>query len=213
MKKKLISEFLGTYFLVFAGTGAVVIDEITKSLTHVGVAITFGLVVTALIYTFGHISGAHFNPAVTIGFLINGDIYVREALYYIVTQLIAGIAASTTVFSLFGNIASLGATLPRDTWSQAFVLEFILTFFLMFVIFGAAIHGKAQKSLAGIAIGATVGLEAMFGGPISGASMNPARSIGPALVSGTTQYLWVYVVATILGAGCAAIIYKILDEK
>ncbi|MCQ6281392.1 MIP/aquaporin family protein [Bacillus sp. EB600] len=213
MKKKLISEFLGTYFLVFAGTGAVVIDEISKSLTHVGVAITFGLVVTALIYTFGHISGAHFNPAVTIGFLINGDINKREALYYIVTQVIAGIAASGTMLSLFGNVASLGATLPRDTWSQAFVLEFILTFFLMFVILGSAIHRRAQKSFAGIAIGATVGLEAMFGGPISGASMNPARSIGPAIVSGTTQHLWVYIVATILGASCAAIIYKIIDEK
>ncbi|WP_416828417.1 MIP/aquaporin family protein [Ectobacillus polymachus] len=213
MKKKLISEFLGTYFLVFAGTGAVVIDEITKSLTHVGVAITFGLVVTVLIYTFGHLSGAHFNPAVTIGFLIHGDINKRETLYYIVTQIIAGIAASATILCLFGKVASLGATLPRSSWSQAFILEFILTFFLMLVIFGSAIHGKAQKSFAGIAIGATVGLEAMFGGPISGASMNPARSIGPAIVSGTTQYLWVYIVATILGASCAAIIYKILDEK
>ncbi len=213
MKNKLISEFLGTYFLVFAGTGAVVIDELTKSLTHVGVAITFGLVVMALIYTFGHISGAHFNPAVTIGFLINKDINKREALFYIVTQLVAGIAASTTLFFMFGNVASLGTTLPRETWSQAFVMEFILTFFLMFVIFGSAVHGKAQKAFAGIAIGATVGLEAMFGGPISGASMNPARSVGPAIVSGTTQYLWVYIVATILGATCAAIIYKILGEK
>jgi aquaporin Z len=213
MKKKIISEFLGTYFLVFAGTGAVVIDEMTKSLTHVGVAITFGLVVMALIYTFGHISGAHFNPAVTIGFLINGDINKREAMYYIVIQIIAGIAASATLFSLFGNVASLGTTLPSGTWSQSFVLEFILTFFLMFVIFGSAVHGKASKAFAGIAIGATVGLEAMFGGPISGASMNPARSIGPAIVSGTLQHLWVYIVATILGAICAAIIYKILDDK
>ncbi|MFJ5713649.1 MIP/aquaporin family protein [Neobacillus sp. NPDC093127] len=213
MKEKIISEFLGTYFLVFAGTGAVVIDTMTKSLTHVGVATTFGLVVMALIYTFGHISGAHFNPAVTIGFLIHKDITKKEAVYYIVTQNIAGIAASLTLFSLFGNVASLGATLPNGTWAQSFVLEFILTFFLMFVIFGAAVHGKAAKSFAGIAIGATVGLEAMFGGPISGASMNPARSIGPAIVSGTLQYLWVYIIATILGAMCAAIIYKLLDDK
>ena len=117
MKEKIISEFLGTYFLVFAGTGAVVIDQMTKSLTHVGVAITFGLVVMALIYTFGHISGAHFNPAVTIGFLIDRDITKREAMYYIVTQIIAGIAASATVLSLFGNVASLGATLPSGAWS------------------------------------------------------------------------------------------------
>ena len=213
MKKKLISEFLGTYFLVFAGTGAVVIDDITKSLTHVGIALTFGLVVMALIFTFGHLSGAHFNPAVTIGFLIHGDIKKREALYYIIIQIIAGIAASATLLCLFGNVATLGTTLPRGSWSQSFILEFILTFFLMMVIFGSAVHGKAVKSFAGIAIGATVGLEAMFAGPICGASMNPARSIGPAIVSGTTQHLWVYIVATILGAGCAAIIYKLLHEK
>jgi len=212
MSKKLISEFLGTYFLVFAGTGAIVINELTQSLTHVGIAITFGLVVMALIYTFGHISGAHFNPAVTIGFLVNGDITKSEALYYIICQFLAGIFASLTMISLFGNIASLGATLPRDTWSQSFILEFILTFFLMLVIFGSAVHGKAVKSFAGIAIGATVGLEAMFAGPISGASMNPARSLGPALISGAFDHLWIYLVATTLGAVLAAIIYKTLHD-
>ncbi|MDQ6598037.1 aquaporin [Bacillus salipaludis] len=213
MKKKLISEFLGTYFLVFAGTGAVVIDDITKSLTHVGVALTFGLVVMALIFAFGHLSGAHFNPAVTIGFLIHGDINKREAINYIIVQIIAGIAASATLLGLFGNVASLGTTLPRGSWGQSFILEFILTFFLMMVIFGSAVHGKAVKSFAGIAIGATVGLEAMFAGPICGASMNPARSIGPAIVSGATQHLWVYIVATILGASIAAFIYKQLHEQ
>ena len=213
MKKKLISEFLGTYFLVFAGTGAVVIDDITKSLTHVGVALTFGLVVMALIFAFGHLSGAHFNPAVTIAFLIHGDINRREAIPYIVIQIIAGIVASATLLGLFGNVAALGTTLPRGSWEQSFILELILTFFLMMVIFGSAVHGKAVKSFAGIAIGATVGLEAMFAGPICGASMNPARSIGPALVSGTTQHLWVYIVATIVGASIAAVIYKQLHEK
>ncbi|MBO8177693.1 MAG: MIP family channel protein [Bacillus sp. (in: Bacteria)] len=212
MKKKLISEFLGTYFLVFAGTGAVVINELTNSLTHVGIAITFGLVVMALIYTFGHISGAHFNPAVTIGFYINGDISIKDGIYYIISQFLAAIAASATLCCLFGNVASLGATLPRETWSQSFLLEFILTFFLMLVIFGSAVHGKAVKSFAGIAIGATVGLEAMFGGPISGASMNPARSLGPAVVSGTLEHLWVYLVATTLGAVIAAILYKTLHD-
>jgi aquaporin NIP len=212
MKKKIIGEFLGTYFLVFAGTGAIVINELTRSLSHIGIAITFGLVVMALIYAFGHISGAHFNPAVTIGFFINGDIDKREAIYYIFTQVIAGIAASVTMLFLFGNIASLGATLPSGAWSQSFVLEFILTFFLMLVILGSAVHGKAVKSFAGIAIGATVGLEAMFAGPICGASMNPARSIGPAVVSGILEYLWIYVAATILGAVCAAIIYRQLHD-
>lgn len=212
MSKKLISEFLGTYFLVFAGTGAIVINELTQSLTHIGIAITFGLVVMALIYTFGHISGAHFNPAVTMGFLLNGDIKKREAIFYILSQFLAGISASLTMVLLFGNVASLGATLPKDTWSQSFILEFILTFFLMLVIFGSAVHGKAVKSFAGIAIGATVGLEAMFAGPISGASMNPARSLGPALVSGTFEHLWIYLVATTLGALMAAMIYKTLHE-
>ncbi|GIM45148.1 aquaporin [Collibacillus ludicampi] len=212
MRRKLISEFIGTYFLVFAGTGAVVINELTKSLTHVGIALTFGLVVMAMIYTFGHISGAHFNPAVTLGFLTTGDIRLQEAILYIVTQVLAAIASSGSLLLMFGNVANLGATLPRFSWQQSFALEFILTFVLMIVILGSAVHGKADKSFAGVAIGATVGLEAMFGGPISGASMNPARSIGPALVSGTLEYLWIYIVATILGAIVAAIVYKILHE-
>jgi aquaporin NIP len=212
MRKKLISEFIGTYFLVFAGTGAVVINELTKSLTHVGIALTFGLVVMAMIYTFGHISGAHFNPAVTLGFLTTGDIQLREAVLYIVTQVLAAIASSVSLLLMFGNVANLGATLPRFSWQQSFALEFILTFVLMIVILGSAVHGKANKSFAGVAIGATVGLEAMFGGPISGASMNPARSIGPALVSGTLEHLWIYIVATSLGAIVAAIFYKILRE-
>jgi aquaporin NIP len=188
MKKKLIAEFIGTYFLIFAGPGAMVIDDITKSITHVGVALTFGLVVMVLIYTFGHVSGAHFNPAVTIGFLVRGDISIRDSVYYIVSQFVAAIAAAYTLLLLFGNIANLGSTLPLSSERQSFVLEFILTFVLMMVILGSAVHGKAIKSFAGIAIGGTVGLMVMFAGPISGASMNPARSLGPALVSGATQH-------------------------
>ncbi|MBI0579948.1 MULTISPECIES: MIP/aquaporin family protein [Bacillaceae] len=212
MKKKLIVEFIGTYFLIFAGTGAVVIDELTKSLTHVGIALTFGLVVMALIYTFGHISGAHINPAVTLGFLVNGDIQILDAVFYIITQLLGGIIASATLLLLFGNVAHLGATLPLYTWQQSFVLEFILTFVFMMVIFCSAVHGKAEKSFAGVAIGGTVGLEVMFAGPISGASMNPARSFGPAVVSGTLEHLWIYIVATILGAIVAAFVYKMVHE-
>ncbi|TMV43308.1 aquaporin [Paenibacillus mesophilus] len=212
MEKKLIAEFIGTYFLVFAGPGAMVIDEITKSITHVGVALTFGLVVTALIYTLGHISGAHFNPAVTIGFWVRGDISSREGLYYVVTQLLAAVAASYTLLLLFGNVANLGATLPISNEMQSFVLEFILTFVLMIVILGSAVHGKAVKSFAGISIGATVGLMAMFAGPISGASMNPARSLGPALMSGATNHLWLYLLAPVLGALAASIVYKLLHE-
>ena len=212
LKKKLIAEFIGTYFLVFAGTGAVVINDITQSLTHVGIAITFGLVVMALIYTFGHISGAHFNPAVTIGFLVRGDISLKESLFYMVTQMLAAIFASMTLLFMFGNVAHLGATLPRFSWQQSFVLEFILTFILMMVILGSAVHGKAVKSFAGLAIGGTVGLMAMFAGPICGASMNPARSFGPAIVSGTTEHLWIYLVATVLGAVVASFLYKQIHE-
>ncbi|MFC4769528.1 MIP/aquaporin family protein [Effusibacillus consociatus] len=212
MRRKLTAEFIGTYFLVFAGTGAVVINDLTKSITHVGIALTFGLVVMALIYAFGHVSGAHFNPAVTLGFLARGDIGSQDAVFYITTQVLGGLAASASLLLMFGNVAQLGATLPRYSWQQSFVLEFILTFVLMMVILGSAVHTKANKPFAGAAIGATVGLEAMFGGPISGASMNPARSIGPAIVSGTLEHLWIYVVATILGAVAAAVVYKFIHE-
>ena len=212
MRKKLISEFAGTYFLIFAGTGAIVIDGMTGSLSHVGIAATFGLVVMALIYSFGHISGAHFNPAVTIGFWIRRDITVKDAALYILVQLLAAISASGTLILLFGNVRDLGATTPSGSWGQSFVLEFILTFFLMLVILCSAIHGKATKAFAGLAIGATVGLEALFAGPISGASMNPARSIGPALLSGNMQFLWIYVAATFLGSVAAAWLYSHIHE-
>lgn len=209
-KQKLIAEFTGTYFLVFAGTGAIIVDSLTKSLTHVGVAITFGLVVLTMIYSFGHISGAHFNPAVTLAFLLLRKISKREAIQYIFIQLIAALAASTTLLLMFGNVSYLGATLPSGSWLQSFVLEFVLTFVLMLVILTTAVHEKAIKTFSGTAIGATIALEAMFGGPISGASMNPARSFGPAIVSGTFYSLWIYLFATTLGALCAALIYKTL---
>ena len=212
LHKKLIAEFIGSYFLVFAGTGAVVINDLTGALSHIEIALTFGLVVMALIYAFGHISGAHFNPAVTLGFLMKGDINPKESILYIIVQIVGAILASLTLLIMFGNVAKLGATLPRNSWQQSFTLEGILTYGLMIVILGSAVHGKAIKSLAGVAIGGTVALEAMFGGPISGASMNPARSVGPALVSGNTQFLWIYIVATIMGAAAAVFTYKLIRE-
>lgn len=212
IRKKLLAEFIGTFFLIFAGTGAIVVDSITNQLSHLGVCITFGLTVMVLIYAFGHISGAHFNPAVTISFLILGEVNKKEAFYYIITQFIAAICASSSLFIIFGNVANLGATLPAHSWQQGVILEFILTFILMMVILASAIHRKSNKTFAGIAIGGTVGLEALFGGPISGASMNPARSLGPALVSGSFEHLWIYLIITTLGAIVATYLYRYIQE-
>ncbi len=214
MDKRLVAEFLGTFVLVFAGCGAIVVESLTGSLGHVGIALTFGLVVTALIYTFGHISGAHFNPAVTISFALMNEFSKKDVLRYIISQLGGAILACLVLMLLFfeeaktaKELAYYGATLPRGSWYQSFGFELILTFILMLVIYGSAVHGKATKSFAGIAIGFTVGLEAMFAGPICGASMNPARSIAPALVSGNLESLWLYIAAPILGAILAGVIF------
>lgn len=220
MRKNLIAEFLGTYILVFVGTGAMAIGALAGEPGHTGIAITFGFVIVALIYSFGHISGAHFNPAVTIAFWAMGEFNKLKVLPYITVQVLGAILASYSLyFLLLENITSmeqvayLGATLPRGSEFQSFGFELILTFILMLVISASAIHGKAIKDFAGIAIGFTVGLEAMFAGPITGASMNPARSIGPALVSGNIESLWLYIVATILGAILAALVFTKLIKK
>ena len=214
MSKKLVSEFIGTFILVFAGCGAIVVETLTGSLGHLGIALTFGFVVSALIYTFGHISGAHFNPAVTISFAFMKEFDKKDVISYILAQILGAILACLLLMILFleeaksaKELAYYGATIPSGTWYQSFGFEFILTFILMLVIYGSAVHGKAIKSFAGLAIGLTVGLEAMFAGPICGASMNPARSIGPALVSGNLEHLWIYIVSTILGAIVAGIIF------
>ena len=214
MRKNLVAEALGAFILVFAGTGAIIINDITGALGHVGVALTFGFVIVALIYSFAHISGAHFNPAVTIAFLLMGEVEKLRALQYIIAQILGGILASTTLYWLmFENITSLdqvhylGATLPSGSVGQSFVFELILTFILMLVISASAVHGRAIKDFAGLAIGLTVGLEAMFAGPITGASMNPARSIAPALVSGHLEHLWLYIIAPILGASLASFVF------
>ena len=211
---KLVSEFIGTFILVFAGCGAIVVETLTGALGHAGIALTFGFVVTALIYTFGHISGAHFNPAVTISFALIDEFDKKDLLPYIMAQIAGTILACLFLLVLFleeaqgaKELAYYGATIPRGSWYQSFGFEFILTFILMLVIYGSAVHGKAIKSFAGIAIGFTVGLEAMFAGPICGASMNPARSIGPAIVSGNLDSLWLYIIAPILGSVVAGVIY------
>jgi aquaporin Z len=198
---RLIAESLGTFCLVFAGTGAIVIDQTTGGMvTHVGVAITFGLVVMAMIYALGDISGAHLNPAVTLGFAMSRRFPTRDVPGYLLAQVIGALAASGLIRVLFPGNETLGATIPTGPAWQSFVLEIVLTFMLMLVILAVSSGPKERGIMAGIAVGGVVGLEAMFAGPICGASMNPARSLAPALVSGYAGSLWVYLLAPVVGA-------------
>lgn len=210
--RKYVAEVIGTFALVFCGTGAIVINQETGAVSHVGISITFGLIVMAMIYSLGHISGAHLNPAVTIAFTIAKRFQLKEVLPYIISQLTGAIAASLTLKALFPANEMLGATLPAGTAMQSFFMELILTFFLMLVIINVATGSKEQGMFAGLAIGSTVLLEAMFAGPICGASMNPARSIAPAVVSSHIEHLWIYVIATILGAVLAIPVWKYLNQ-
>ena len=212
--KKYLAEIIGTFALIFCGTGAIIINqESSGAITHVGIAITFGLIVAAMIYTIGDISGAHLNPAVTIAFWVAKAFPIKEIIPYIISQGIGAFIASLTLKYLFPNNDTLGSTLPSGLPMQSFVLELILTFILMFVILHVAKGSKEQGMFAGIAIGGVVLLEAMFAGPICGASMNPIRSIAPAIVSGHLEYLWVYVLAPILGANLAVMFWIILKPK
>lgn len=199
--RKLYAEAFGTFALVFAGTGAIVIDDVSGgAITHVGVALTFGLIIVAMIAALGDVSGAHLNPAVTLGFFAAGRFEGNAVLPYLVAQISGALAASGMLRLLFPENAGLGATLPAGSAGQSFVLEFFLTWILMFVILAVATGGKERGVTAGIAIGSVVGLEALFAGPISGASMNPARSLAPALVSGQLGSLWIYLAAPVAGA-------------
>jgi aquaporin Z len=211
---KYIAELIGTFALVFCGTGAIVINQQSGgAVTHVGISLTFGLIVMAMIYSLGNISGAHMNPAVTLAFTVAGRFQLKQVLPYIISQLAGAFLASVTLKYLFPSDETLGTTLPAGSEMQSFILEFILTFFLMFVIINVATGSKEQGMFAGLAIGSTVLLEAMFAGPICGASMNPARSISPAIVSGHLEHLWIYIAAPISGAAFAILIYKILHYK
>ena len=206
--RALLAEAVGTFALVFAGCGAIMVDQKTHQLGHVGVAITFGLVIMFGIYSVGHISGAHFNPSVTFAFAVSRHFPWRRAVGYWGAQLLGALVAAALLRGSLGNRADVGATLPSGSQGQAFLWELILTFFLMFVIMAVATDTRAVGEAAAIAIGGTVGLDAMFGGPITGASMNPARSIGPALVSGDLHVLWLYILAPIAGASLAALTYQ-----
>jgi len=208
---KLAAEFFGTFALVFAGTGAIVINDVTGgAVTHAGIALTFGLVVLAMIYTVGDVSGAHLNPAVTLGFFTAGRCGMTTVLGYIASQLLGATAASLLLRFLFPQNATLGIALPAGSVLQSFILEVVLTFILMWVILSVSTGAKEKGITAGIAVGSVIGLEAMFAGPISGASMNPARSFGPALVSLHFEYLWIYLAAPVLGALLAVPICRLI---
>lgn len=210
---KYAAEIIGTFAIVFCGTGAIIINqEAAGVITHGGIAITFGLIVATMIYALGDISGAHFNPAVTIGFLFAKEFPLKHVLPYILSQLAGAFIASLLLHYLFPANLSLGGTQPSGAPLQSFILEIVLAFLLMLVIMRVAKGAKEQGLFAGIAIGSVVLLEAMFAGPITGASMNPARSIAPALVSGNLQSLWVYVAAPVAGAVLAVFTFGLLKK-
>ena len=210
---KYIAEFTGTFALVIVGTGAIVVNETYGGvITHVGIAISFWLVVMVMIYAVGAISGAHFNPAVTIGFWLNQTLPSKEILPYILSQLAGAFSASLILRFMFPQNQTLGATIPTVDAGIAFVMEVILTFFLMFVIISVVEGPKENLVMAGLAIGATVGMCALFAGPMTGASMNPARSIAPAVVSGNLNDLWIYVTAPFVGAGFAIALWRWLQQ-
>ena len=214
MSKRFISEIIGTFSLVFCGTGAMVINDFTGgTVTHVGVAITFGLIVMGMIYAFGDISGAHMNPAVTIGFAYAKKFPWKEVPAYVLAQLIGAFLASGILLYLFPESQTLGATLPGLSALKVFILEIILSFFLMVVIINVSTGSKEIGVVAGIAIGSVVLLEAMFAGPITGASMNPARSIAPAVVSGNIADLWIYIFAPIIGCVLAVVSCKLVKDE
>ena len=214
LKKLLLAEFIGTFILVFAGTGAVVFDSMSNgAITHIGISLVFGLVVMVIVYALGDISGAHINPAVTIGFAISGEFPAKRIAPYIISQCLGATAASFSLLALFGNHNEMGSTIPvtiegyRFTY-ESLVLEVILTFILMFVILNVAVKSPDKKIMAGLIIGAIIAVESVFAGPISGASMNPARSLGPAIASGNFTDFWIYIVGTVSGAAVAVPAWK-----
>jgi len=211
--RRLAAEMLGTFALVFAGTGAIVINDVSGgTVSHVGIALTFGLIVLAMIYAVGDVSGAHLNPAVTLGFFAARRFKARLVVPYIASQCAGALLASLALQLMFPTNATLGATLPAGSAIQSFVLEAVLTFLLMFVILSVSSGSKEKGVLAGVAVGSVIALEALFAGPISGASMNPARSLAPALVSLRLDSLWVYLTAPTLGACVGVLACRCVQE-
>jgi len=212
--RKSAAEFIGTFFLVFTGTGAIIINDVSGgAVTHLGIALSFGLAVAIMIYTIGDISGAHMNPAVSYGFWLAGRFPTSKLFPYIVSQCAGALTASVMLYLLFPEHPTLGATIPSGSLLQSFVFEVLLTFFLMFVIMNVSSGSKETGMMAGLAIGGLVGLEALFAGKISGASMNPARSLAPALVSGNWQSLWIYIIAPLIGVHLSILSCRLIRVK
>jgi len=209
VRSRLLAEAFGTFCLVFAGTGAIVVDEVTGGgVTHVGVALSFGLVVMAMVSSLGRVSGCHINPAVTFGLWAAGRCPWSDVLPYVASQSAGGLAASGLLRLLFPGSRSLGGTLPAGGDLQSLVLEIVLAAMLMVVVLGVSAADKALAPTAGMIIGGTIGLEALFAGPISGASMNPARSLAPAIVTMQWQSLWIYVLAPLVGALAGVLVFR-----
>jgi aquaporin NIP len=212
LRKKVIAEALGTFGLVFAGTSAIVVNS-DGAVSHVGVALTFGLVVFAMIAAIGDVSGAHINPAVTVGFCLAKRFPLRAVGPYIAAQCLGALLASIVVRVLFWDAVSLGETIPAGPVLRSWLLELILTSALMFVILSVSTGASEKGITAGLAIGAVVALEALFAGPISGASMNPARSLGPAIISGHMSAVWIYLTAPFVGAVIAIAACRCVREE
>jgi aquaporin NIP len=212
MRTKLIAEFIGTFFLVFTRSGAVMVDHLTGKLTQVGVSLVAGLTAATLIYGIGHVSGAHFNPAITLGFWSEGRVCLKEASFRIAAQFLGGIAAGWSLLFFLGRTAHLGATLPYISWQRAWGLEFLITFLLMIVVMVSDVDRRALKPFSGVAVGGTVGMATLLTGPLTGASMNPARSLGPALVAGIWHHLWIYLTAPVLGSMLAVLVYHLMSK-
>jgi MIP family channel proteins len=211
--RRLLAEAIGTFMLVVIGPGAAAVNLHTGgAVSHVGVALSFAFAIVAGVYAFGHISGAHFNPAVTAGFWLSGRFPRRELMPYWLAQLSGAAAGGFLLSSLLGTDAKGAATVPAISLGGAFVLETVLTFFLMLVVMAVATDDRVASPVAGLAVGFTVGCDALMGGPLTGASMNPARSLGPALATGIWTAHWLYWLGPLLGAGLAVLAYEYLRK-